>query len=928
MQSSETPPEKSTRIFQKSFDKSKIKIHNILPNIERTFLQIGSTIGKYQIIEEIDRGGMAVVYKALQLDLDRHIALKVLPANITINRRFVDRFLSEAHAVAKLQHPNIVNIHEVAVENNVYYLAMDYIPGMNLYYHLNFRKPKLVEVLEITAKLADALAYAHNLKIIHRDLKLNNIIMKDNITPVLIDFGLAKALEGEDVALTKTGEIMGSPAYMAPERLAGSNTDARSDICSLGIMLYEMLTFKNPYLDPRSMPQTTMNVVEANPILPRKLVPWLPVEIEAITLKAMQKEPENRYQSMEEFAADIRRYQRGEQVLANPPSLWSKGKRLIQVHWSVFIIVSLVCLFSSLYVFTFYYQNKKDQPYWQLIYQLGKNPPEGEKEWSVSIGGDTQSDGKWGIKNLSIYSPAGGHSFIKLRRDFSHDVRVEFDIKARSEDFAEIGFFLDGCCPDSGYCFHVHHGARGLCGISYPGSDFLFADYNPVELVSGRRYHVFIEKKDHAYSFKLNNVTIGTIWDFFPLTGKNHRQLGFFVDGTPCEISDLKIFGYIVPHASELETPADRIAQRGETEVAYEEYLELLPEISSDDAARDVRLKMVECLIRLGDFDKATALAGKISVSDKHDDTRNAQRLYMMGVLQSLMGKEDEANDFFTQLFKTAPENPLSVSAGNRMVLRCVNYLKNSDPDAAEKAMSAVRANVSEPSKNSGKLYLMIVDYYLAKGFLDKAKATADNIISGFKNEPDIVLMARVLLSRVYLAKGDKTMATDLLNQCVASYVPSEAAWQAWLELAEIYEYDANWSDAFTIYRKIFDDCPKYLYFPWMARVKMGEIADRVTSEEKRANIFNGVITSPHPFALPRLLARFYVDSCSKEDFKKSWVALNPGNREYLCYYAKKAIMEKSPDLARWYLKEFKRDLPPNIWPAQRTNKAISLLEK
>ena len=174
MESSDFPDGKTSKIFQKSVDKFKIKIHNILPTLERTFLQIGSTIGKYRIIEEIDRGGMAVVYKALQLDLDREVALKVLPANITINRRFVERFLSEAHAVARLQHPNIVNIHEVAVENNVYYLAMDFIPGMNLYYHLNFQKPKLVEVLEITAKVADALSYAHKQKIIHRDLKLNN----------------------------------------------------------------------------------------------------------------------------------------------------------------------------------------------------------------------------------------------------------------------------------------------------------------------------------------------------------------------------------------------------------------------------------------------------------------------------------------------------------------------------------------------------------------------------------------------------------------------------------------------------------------------------------------------------------------------------------------------------------------------------------
>ena len=200
-----------------SSEKKNLRIHNLIANIERTFLPAGHIIGKYQIIKEVDRGGMAVVYKALQLDLKREVALKVMPANITINRRFVERFLTEAHAVAKLSHPNIVSIHEVAREENIYYLAMDFIPGENLYYYLHNKKPKLVDVLEIVSRLAGALAYAHDQKIIHRDLKLNNVIMRDPLNPVLIDFGLAKTMETDDDtdALTRTGEIMGSPSYMA-----------------------------------------------------------------------------------------------------------------------------------------------------------------------------------------------------------------------------------------------------------------------------------------------------------------------------------------------------------------------------------------------------------------------------------------------------------------------------------------------------------------------------------------------------------------------------------------------------------------------------------------------------------------------------------------------------------------------------------------
>lgn len=927
MEPSDIPDENNAKVFQRSVDKFKIKIHNILPTIERTFLQIGSTIGKYRIIEEIDRGGMAVVYKALQLDLDREVALKVLPANITINQRFVERFLSEAHAVARLQHPNIVNIHEVAVENNVYYLAMDFISGMNLYYHLNFKKPKLVEVLEITAKLADALAYAHKQKIIHRDLKLNNIIMRDPVTPVLIDFGLAKALEGEEIANTKTGEIMGSPAYMAPERLAGSNTDARSDICSLGIMLYEMLTFKNPYLDPRSMPQTTMNVMEADPILPRKLVPWLPNEIEAITLKAMQKEPDKRYQTMEEFAADIRRYQKGEQVLANPPSIWSKGKHLLRAYWPVFAISLLVVVFSSLFALTIYVHNKKEKPYWQLAYQLENATASQKNEWSTTTSGGNASGATWEITNNTLRSPETGSSSIRLNRTFSYDVRVEFDIQATAENFSNMGFFLNGICPDSGYCFHLCKGPRVLSGISYPGSDFLFADYNPVEFIAGMRYHVYIEKKGKAVAFKVNDLTIARIWDYFPPAGKNHHNVGFFVNGFPCEIKNLKIFTYTFPRSSGRDMGADRFAQRGEFQSALEEYKEVLAETSSEDAEQDILLKMCDCLVRLRNYDEAGKLFEKIPFSGKQNPNGD-KRLFLEGMFNTLQGRDAAADSIFVKLFRGSPASPTSQSAQNLILLHIVKHLGGNDVKSAEEKMRMLVENSSTPSRTYGRVCLLIMEYYLDTGYLDKAKVVGETILRAFKNNPDVLLMGRVLMSRIFLAKGDKSMATDLLNQCIASYIPSEAAWQAWMELAEIYEFDANSADAFTIYRKIFDDCPKYLVFPWMARVKMGEIANRVGSEEKPDRIFDNIISSSHPFALPRYIARFYKGGATKEAFKNEWLSFYPKSREYLRFYAYQALINNNPEQAKAFLEEFKKNLPPNTWSSLTVNKAISLLKK
>jgi serine/threonine protein kinase/predicted negative regulator of RcsB-dependent stress response len=926
MEPSDNIQNKTSNIGRNDPDKSEIKIHNILPSIERTFLQIGSTIGKYCIIEEIDRGGMAVVYKALQLDLDREVALKVLPANITINRRFVERFLSEAHAVAKLQHPYIVNIHEVAVENNVYYLAMDYIPGMNLYYYLNFKKPKLVEVLEITVKLAEALAYAHNQKIIHRDLKLNNIIMRDNATPVLIDFGLAKALEGEQVALTKTGEIMGSPAYMAPERLTGANTDARSDICSLGIMLYEMLTFKNPYLDPRSMPQTTMNVMEANPILPRKLVPWLPAEIEAITLKAMQKDPDKRYQTMEEFGNDIKRYQRGEPVLADPPSVWTNAKRFIRIYWPPLVIGMLIMLFAFLAIFNYYYNKKKEQPYWSLSYIDDSTALIPENGWRLNQGISAADTLQWRRKGKSLLSPSEGYSYIVLEREYSRDLRIEFDIRPSGHNLANAGFFLYGNCPDSGYKFHLFHEPDALCGISYPGGDFIFTDYDPVQFIASDIYHVYIECRGNDITYKINGLTMAEIRDFFRPAGENHKNVGFFVDNTGCAFSNLRIHTFTQPVYRDPCVVADGFAQSGDFSGAIREYKEILPELSNTPLTGNIMLNIAACRIRLGQYDDANKIMETPYLSSSEKGFIPDKRLFFKGVIYNKQNKYAESDSMFVKLFRQSQSSTLCKAAAAIMIEKAVKSIRQGDSTGATSTMDALAHNYFGFTRSCGRAYLAMIEYYLEKGDMEKTEECCEIAIKFYKSDIEVFLLARAALSRVYLANGKKIQAIDLLNQCIAAYVPLEGAWNAWMALAEIYEFDSNFSDAFTIYNKIYSDAPKYLVSPWIARIRMGEIADRVTSEEKPEKIFDDVINSSHQFVLPRQIAQFYRGNISMEEFETWWKYTYPGSKKYLYYFAKNALIKGYSVQAYFYLKEFKQSLAPDTWNALRVNKMLSQL--
>lgn len=897
----------TSRSLRSSLDKGRVKIHNLLPNIERTFLPLGSVLGKYRIIEEIDRGGMAVVYRAMQLDLDREVALKVLPANITINQNFVDRFLSEAHAVAKLTHPGIVNIHEVAVQNNVYYLAMDYIPGVNLYYHLNYQKPKLIEVLEITAKLADALAYAHRQRIVHRDLKLNNVIMKDNLTPVLIDFGLAKALEGDEPSKTKTGEIMGSPAYMAPERLYGRGGDARSDICSLGIMLYEMLTFKNPYLDPRSIHQTTLNVIEANPIPPRKLTMWLPPEIEAITLKAMHKDPDKRYQTMEEFAEDIRRYQRGDPVLANPPSLWTRVKHFARRRWPFLSIFFLLALFAAIFTYLAYVQSKKERPSWQIMYQKRFVGLSIGDEWSQYPGVSEKNQG-WSIKNSELLSPSGP-SFLRLDRPITRDARVEFDLRSVSNNFFNVGFFLYGSCPDSGYGFHLFQGPAAECGITYPGSAYLFSDYNPLGLVPAKRFHVIVERKENVISFRLNDILIGRICDFFPPYGTDHQSMGFFVNGSQCAVENMTIYRYAIPMMPSPTLIADRFAERGAVATAIDEYRELLMDFSTQSIAQDILLKIAECYIRLGQWDRAAEALGSPLLNRSSEQTEN-RVLYLRGIMHSAQGNRAQADSAFMALGNAAGSGQLFQAALAIMAREVLDELNKGDVASAEGSVTLLTRKYPKYSRLLGRLHCAVMDRYAEQGSVDAAIATGQTILALHPEDGDILSIAKVKLSELYLVKGRKSQAVDLLNQCIASYAPTEGLWRAWMDLAMIYECDGDYADAFTTYRKVYEDCPKSVVIAWFARIRMGELAGRTTSAESPKAIFEDVARSPHPFAVPRAVAQYYRGIVSNDDLAALWGEMYPGDRGYLFCFVKKAVFDRRWDDARGYLEELEEMLP------------------
>ncbi|MBI5956697.1 MAG: protein kinase [Chloroflexi bacterium] len=272
---------------------------------------VGRTLGQYRIIEQLGRGGMATVYKAYQPSLERYVAIKVLASAFTEDPAFIRRFKREATAIAGLQHPNIVPVYDFGWEGDVAYIVMQYISGGALKGQLG-QPADLSFTVRVISQVAAALDYAHGQGIVHRDIKPANILLTSSDWVLLTDFGIAKMVSATS-ALTQTGRMVGTPQYMSPEQAQGEAVDARSDIYSLGVVLYEMLTGQPPF-DADTPLAVVLKHISAPLPLPSQVVPDLPEAAERVIIKALAKAPGDRYQTAGALAAALGQAVSGEPV--------------------------------------------------------------------------------------------------------------------------------------------------------------------------------------------------------------------------------------------------------------------------------------------------------------------------------------------------------------------------------------------------------------------------------------------------------------------------------------------------------------------------------------------------------------------------------------------------------------------------------------
>ena len=286
--------------------------------------------GDYELLEQIGRGGQGVVFRARQKSLNRTVALKVISLGQWASKAHLKRFRLEAEAAARLEHPGIVPIHEVGERDGSCYFSMKFIEGGQLDEVVRREPMPIRRAVELIAKVARTVHYAHEHGILHRDMKPGNILLDAKGEPHLTDFGLARLVETES-SVTHTLDVLGTPSYMAPEQAVGNNTPVTgaTDVYGLGAVLYQLLTGQPPFAGGTTY-ETIKLLLDTEPRQPRLLNPKIDRDLSTICLKCLEKDPKRRYSSALALAEDLERWLKHEPILARHTGIFARGRKWVR----------------------------------------------------------------------------------------------------------------------------------------------------------------------------------------------------------------------------------------------------------------------------------------------------------------------------------------------------------------------------------------------------------------------------------------------------------------------------------------------------------------------------------------------------------------------------------------------------------------------
>ncbi len=644
----------------------------------------GQRLGRYEILGEIGAGGMATVFRARDLELERVVALKVLPSHVTLDDRFVSRFLHEARTVARLSHPAIVQVHDIGQDRGAWYISMELIPGQNLAEYLREDTPNLQQSVQIAAQIAEAIAYTHKHGVMHRDLKPSNVLMRAD-QPVVIDFGLSKDILLRDGAvLTNDGEMVGSPAYMSPEQAKGDEVDHATDICALGILLYELISFKNPYLDPRSIHQTVLNVMAAEPVPLRQLCPWVDRELDAVVHKAMARERTSRYESMDAFAADLRAWLAGKPVSARPPGMAWHLRRFLREKALALWIAGVTVAFMLLGLGYLQLQERLSRTPWTVFTEETFDSPTPAihfESWAIEGTRGNPSlvpSSDWKVEAGRLVGRSTGVSFCRTTEEFMGNLRVEFDVTGNGGTNHDFNVFLYGDRPSNGVRFFLGQWGTQRSGIETSDERYQWLpSETPLEV--GRTYRVQIERDGQRLRLSVDGKLLEERIQALPPTKSAGYRLGFFTWNGKVSIDNIQISRRTVALKASPTVVADAFLDEGLLDHAVNAYNSVVQSYPTHEVAQQAQLKLGTIAMVRNQYKRALELFAGVVQGPLSKDLR-MQGLFLQSIALQSAGDLVGSQKAQEELVESDPGHPSNVALIQNQLGRIEGCLDLSTP--------------------------------------------------------------------------------------------------------------------------------------------------------------------------------------------------------------------------------------------------------
>ncbi|MBN2144632.1 MAG: protein kinase [Candidatus Aureabacteria bacterium] len=767
------------------------------------------TIGHYQLIREISRSGMGIVFEAWHPELKRKAAIKILPLGQSPSA--LERFKREAAILSRIRHSQIAQVYDFGKDDNCFYLVMQYIEGRTLEEKLDKKDFSIDEGFLLIRKTAVILHDLHEQGVIHRDIKPSNIMITSHHEVVLLDFGISKCLDN-DSFFRITQSSIGTPAYMPPEFIdsKGDVCDRRSDIYSLGVTLYEIATGVLPFDEPNYY-SLAEKIRKADFETPRKKNPDLSKAKESLILKAMSYKRQNRYASAHEMAQDLDRVLNEKPLrLSRVPILFHYFISKSRVrHAFYFFLLFCFLLVGLTLKGPFRKQDIYPEHQWKTVALFDRNIP-------LDVRIFNNLDGGIQVKEISDFIEAhpdnkgftwkrDSPGYLVFPEMFESEIRISFDTPCpKTEEF--FGVFSNSESDSlSGYLVKIQKKSVSLCKMYYG---------NPIKecpvVFKTDKNRIILERKGAELILYLNSKEAIRFMDYDPILGTRYAFAGLFFNQKGRNVSGIRIEKPKHPLVLSPLILGQKLFNLDRFQEAIQEYQNIINEYPDHSISRIAYFRMGMTYIKLEEYDKAIEVLTPLS-QDKSDTQLLPEIEYHRAISLFLSGKTDEAKNIILSAIHDYPESEIA--------LNIFLFIYDSFFSGVRRHPEPGRKNdkekwfdfILEHFPNQRPLFTTatrkMISAFISEGKMEKALFYLDRLEEYFPNQTATCAWGKITQGELYLSKTDYLKAQQAFNVVLKRYKGLKAYEAiAILKLAGMYHQTGKRDQAEMLYKKILLD--------------------------------------------------------------------------------------------------------------------------